>query len=175
MASTNTPTAANHVATKAYVDSVGGGTLNVYKADGVTLMGKLLSISFMSFNTNSMQRCASITYLEPSTNLPQTLSSTQCGSATTVTSNAYFQGVNCTGLMRMDSTSNSYGCAGAATCTTNVATVVYDYVNTGNFNYASYRSSAGVCVNGANAASVSYDTQIINTCGSIGQVCTIKP
>lgn len=48
-----TPTAANHLATKAYVDSAvsaAGGSLKVYKYDGSTVIGNFLSLSSTEIN-----------------------------------------------------------------------------------------------------------------------------
>lgn len=136
-----------------WIQLAGGSSgLKVYKADGVTELGNVVGT-----NGTVTDTCAGIVYANASGSL-SVLSSTDCQSISAVNTQAYFSGSNCTGAVYGNGT--SYACTGAATCQTNVA--VYVTGTSASRNWASIRTTAGVCVN--SPGSGSYYATVVPLC-----------
>lgn len=112
-----------------------GGSLKVYKSDGVTEVGNLIG-SFAS-------GCDGIAYADSTTGEIKSLNATECATTASAGCNAYFSGANCTGTAYVDCSGVvEFCCTGAADCTTNPCISV---ASVGSITPASRRNSSGVC------------------------------
>lgn len=97
------PTAADHLATKAYVDAAvsagggGGGGLKVYRSDGVTTIGNFLGYEALDVNY-PVVLCKRMIYSDTSGNIqPVGNACAQDGQDVTGSSVYYFPNTNCSG------------------------------------------------------------------------------
>lgn len=98
------PTAADHLATKAYVDAAvsaggGGGGLKVYKSDGVTVIGNFLGYDTQNFDS-PVDLCSRLMYSDTSGNIVGMNTSTCAGYYPNVTNAGtkyYFPNTTCSG------------------------------------------------------------------------------
>lgn len=92
------PTASNHLATKAYVDAAvsaaGGGGVSIYQSDGVTRIGKFLSIAWI--DPSSEWVCDALYYADTN-NILRTLWRENCALPTWTSNRGYFPNTNCAG------------------------------------------------------------------------------
>ncbi len=100
-----TPTAPNHLATKAYVDaqvvSAGGG-LTVYQNDGVTVVGKFLSIGTRTPRW-SFEPADGVVYYTNGSGSVTTLDYTDQSNARFLAMpNVYFPNTTCAGIQMYD-------------------------------------------------------------------------
>ena len=167
------PTASSDVATKGYVDAaVGGGTLNVYKSDGTTLLGKYAGIlysdpaikritKFDGYNYDYFYNPEDfILYIDDSSTIKR-LPGTGHNSITCET-RFYFNQPNCSGsiLTTRNCSSSFYSWDGQCDdyyYQNQDKLAILDYYYNGtqcvtsgywnNSTYYSYRESNGTCVN----------------------------
>lgn len=147
MASTNTPTAAAHVATKAYVDAQAGSNLKVYKFDGTTLLGQLITITSVGESESDVSACSKIIYYDSVNDRARGLSSYSCGGW--IAGTIYWSGSNCTGTSYFQNNSHGYGCTGAGNCQTNLYSTGGGWNGGGDQAVNSSRAANGVCTNAA--------------------------